>query len=128
MRDRQARSRAAFFSRPGRSTRGTHVGAIDEPQVPVDFALLVEPDLQRFEDTIKDAIGSPAIEPMIDALPLSIAFGQIAPRCSGSENPEHAIERGAMIIPFAAAFLYWEQTFETFPLLVADFISRHGPP
>jgi hypothetical protein len=128
MRGRRVQIPAPFFSRSGRGTRGTHVGTIDEPEVPIDFALLVEPDLQGFEDAIEGSVGSPAVEPMIDAFPFSVSFGQIAPRRSGTENPEHAIEGGPTIVPSATATLFGKQALEKIPLFIADFVSRHGPP
>src|SRR5271170_4085445 len=128
MHGRRARSRAAFFSRAGRGPRGPNVGTIHPPEIPVDLALLVESDLQGLENAIECPVGPPAAEAVIDAFPLAVAFGEITPGRAGAENPEHAIERSAMVVPFAAAFLCWEQAFKKFPLLVADIISRHGPP
>jgi hypothetical protein len=45
---------------PGRRTTGADVGAIDQPQVPVDLALLVQADLQGFEDFVEESLASPA--------------------------------------------------------------------
>jgi hypothetical protein len=128
MRGRRVQIPAPFFSRSGRDARRSHVGTIDEPEIPIDLALLVEPDLQGFENAIEGSVGSPAVETMIDTFPFSVAFGQIAPGGSGTKNPEHAIEVGPMIVPFAAASLFGKQAFEKLPLFVADFVSRHGPP
>jgi len=108
MRGRRVRSWAPLFFRARRRTRGTHVGTINQPQVPVDFALLIQTNLQGPEDAVERAILSPAAEAVVDALPLSVTFGQITPWRPGAKNPEHAIECSPMIVPSSAAFLLRE--------------------
>jgi len=122
----RVRGLGPFFSRPSGGAGGAYIGAIDQPKVPVDFALLVESNPQGLQDTIKQTFATPAVEAMIDALPFSVTFGHIAPRCSGAKNPEHAVERGAVVIPFPAAFLRGKQAFEQVPFVIREFIARHA--
>ena len=128
MRGRRVRSRwrrsGIFFTRSGGGAGSSDVGAVDEPHVPVDFALPVEADLQGFENAVEGSVASPAAEAMVDGLPFSIAFGKVAPGGAGAEDPKHTIEYGAVIVPFTAAFLFGEKAFEKFPMFIRDFISR----
>ena len=129
MRGRRVRSRCLrsgiFFTRSGGGTGGTDIGAVDEPQVPVDFALSVEADLQGFENAVEGSIASPTAEAVVDGLPFSIAFGEVAPGSAGAEDPEHSVEQSTVVFPFATAFLFGEKAFEKFPMFVRDFVSRH---
>ena len=114
-----------LFARPGGSARSTHIGAVDEPEIPIDLALLVESNPQCFEDAIEEAFAPPAVEAIIDALPFPVAFGHVSPWSSGAKNPEHPIERDAVVVPSSATFLYGEKCLDQVPVIIREFVARH---
>src|ERR1039458_9448609 len=127
MRGRRVRGRipGSFFTCSGSNGGRTDVGAVHQPQVPVDFALLIQANSQRLENAVEGAIASPAVEAVVDAFPFSVPFGQVTPRCAGAENPQHAVKHGAMIVPSSAASLFGEQSLDEIPMSIAQLISGH---
>ena len=83
----------------GRRAAGSDRGGVDAPEVVVEAAALVELQVQPVQDAVDHALAPPAAEAVVDALPLPIAPGQLAPLGAGVEDPEDAVERRPVVIP-----------------------------
>jgi len=127
MRGRRARARCLdpFFSRSGGDAGRTNIGAINEPEIPVDFSLFIQTDLQGFEDSIEGAVAAVAVEATIDGLPFAVAFGHVAPWCTRPKNPEHPIDDLTMVLPLSTATLLGKQLFDQIPLRIFELVSGH---
>ena len=92
--------------------------------LPIKLASGIGLSLQRIVDTVPDTSFDPPVIPIGDAGALAIAFGQVLPGCTGSKNPENAVDGGAMVktgSPTFGAFavaLGWDQWLEALPLVV----------
>lgn len=84
--------------------------------------------LQLFKDRLPTTRLGPAIEPLIDAIPVAKASRQITPLSTGASHPQHGIKEesivfgGASGIPFFAR----KQVFDLLPLLIREFESSHA--
>jgi len=103
----QARGRWAlvgkcFFASARRGAVGPDVRSVDVELRPVDVALRVELEVQSIEDALEQAFARPPSVAIVNAGPLAVAFGQVAPRRRAVEDPEDAVERGAVVVPSPA--------------------------
>jgi hypothetical protein len=98
-------SPARSFRRARRRARRPHARAVDAPQVPVDLALAVEADAERLGDPVEGAVPAPPVEPVVDALSAAQALGQVTPGRPGPQDPQHAAEGGAVVVPSATSGL-----------------------
>lgn len=79
------------------------------------------------------AILPPAVEAVVDGLPRAVAFGDIAPRCAGVQDPEDAMEsavvRQPRVAPTAVVPRMGQQGRQALPLSGAEFVTAsHGRP
>ncbi len=58
---------------------------------------------------------------------LALAFGQVAPRCSGAQDPEDAVDDFAMVFigPPGVRLLRWKQGLKPLPVLIGKVASGH---
>jgi hypothetical protein len=111
-----------FFRGSRRRARRAHARAVDAPEVPVDPAPAVEAHAQCLHDPAEGAGAAPAVEGVVEALPRPEPLGRAAPWRACSEDPEHASERRAVVVPSAAARPARKQGADRGPLLVAEFV------
>jgi hypothetical protein len=81
------------------SAVGTHGGALKRPRLPLTLALLVEGELKSLETTVPGAIAAPAAIAVVEGLPRTIAFRDVAPLAGAASAPEDAVETGTMRVP-----------------------------
>jgi hypothetical protein len=72
-------------------------------------------------------VGPPA-KPPKDRLPVTEAHRQVAPRCAGSHQPKHRVERAAMIAWRPAAAAMDQERFEARPLIVGHQSANQSCP
>jgi hypothetical protein len=77
---------------------GANDRTIDTVLLPIDLADSVSLLLQGFQDSLPDAGFDPPVKSARDRTPRAIAFGQISPRRTRSQNPQDTIENQAMIL------------------------------
>ena len=84
--------------------------------------------LQFLENALPDAFLRPAAKATEDRIPLAKACGQVAPRRAGAVDPQHGVDKEA-IVPGGYASVggfSWEQMGDLSKLLVGDFMSSHN--
>lgn len=108
--------------------RSNH-GAVHMVQAPVQVILLVCLALKFSRHSVPHACLDPSVEPPRTGLPGSVLLGEIAPRSSGAQDPEDAIDHQTMILGRAAGlrFLWRQCPAQPLPLLVSQYISCHVP-
>ena len=89
---------ALVAGHPGGGTTGADDRAVDAPQVMLDLAPIVQFVQQRHGDADPGAVLPPAVEARVDRLPRAVALGEVAPRGPGVQNPEDAVDEGAIYI------------------------------
>src|SRR5262249_6396544 len=116
-----------FFRGSRRRASSADVGAVDAEQLGVDQPGRVEPQLEPLDDPVEQAAAAHLAEPVVDGLPRSEAFGQVAPGGSGVEPPEDPVEHQAVILPLSAplAGTGREEGSHKLPLLVGKFVPLH---
>jgi hypothetical protein len=122
---------SGFSFGPSGRTRCMLVGsndrAIDIVHGPVDLALGIGLLLHGLKETLPDTRFAPAIETAGHRAPRTIAFRQIAPRGTGAQHPQDAVEDASMIQSGSTRlrFLRWKQRLEPLPLRVGEFFAFH---
>src|SRR4030095_7336939 len=93
---------------------GSNDRAIDIVNGPVDLALGIGFLLHGLKETLPDPRFAPAIETAGHRAPRPIAFRQIAPRGTGAQHPQDAVEDASMIQSGATrlGFLGWMHGLE----------------
>jgi hypothetical protein len=83
--------------------------------------------LEGLQDAVEHARGAQLGEAVVDRLPFAVAFGEVAPRGTGVEPPEDAIEDGTVVLPLAAALVrpWRKERSQQPPLLIGKFVSFH---
>src|SRR4030095_12065700 len=106
---------------------GSNDRAIDIVNGPVDLALGIGVLLHGLKETLPDTRFAPAIETAGHSAPRTIAFRQIAPRGTGAQHPQDAVEDASMIQSgwTLLSFLRWKQRLEPLPLRVGEFFAFH---
>src|SRR5262245_23285958 len=106
---------------------GSNDRAIDIVYGPVDLALGIGLLLHGLKETLPDTRFAPAIETTGHRAPRTIAFRQIAPRGTGAQHPQDAVEDASMIQSGSTRlrFLRWKQRLEPLPLGVGEFFAFH---
>jgi len=86
-------------------------GAVHEMERPVEPALGIGSPLQSSQDAIPHPSLLPSVEPARHGLPRAIALGQGAPRTTGTQDPEDAVEDGAVVFggTTRVGLLRWKQ-------------------
>jgi hypothetical protein len=102
--------------------------AIDAMQLPIELAGGISLLLQHVKQALEDASFLLAVEAAGDRAPGAIALGQSAPGGASAENPQHAIEKAAMVDcrPSRLRLLGWKQWLEPLPLCVDQVSSVHS--
>ncbi len=87
---------------------GTNHGAIHKVDLPVNLPQDIAVLLQGLQDTQPVARITPTVETAGDSPDFAIAFGQVAPGCSGTQDPEHAVDEWAVVFGRSTrAFTFW---------------------
>ena len=116
-----------LFSAAGRTAGGTYDGAINTPQLVVDFAGLNKSGTQTPENLVERSIVIPLIEQVPHRGPWSEFLGQIAPRRPRSENPKNAIDDGPPIPLWPpGARCSRKDVRDTVPLFIRESMSSHN--
>ena len=122
---------SGFSFGPSGRTRGMLVGsndrAIDRVHGPVDLALGIGLLLHGLKETLPDTRFAPAIETAGHRAPRTRAFRHIAPRGTGAQHPQDAVEDASMIQSGSTRlrFLRWKQRLEPLPLRIGEFFAFH---
>jgi hypothetical protein len=97
---------------------------------PLPEALAVQPDLQRLEDPVECAGGSPLVEVHVHRLPRPVSLWEIAPRGSGPKNPQNAVEHLSRISSGSPRVrrLHRDQQRNQFPLVVRWLVPMWDGP
>ena len=78
--------------------------------------------MQTIQDPIEQTFSGPPSIPIVDGLPLAVAFGHVTPLGAAVKNSEHAVEHGAMVLPLATGLLRREQWFDALERFVGQLI------
>ncbi len=102
-------------------------GAIHKMDVPVNLPEGIAVLLQTLQDVIPDARLTPTIEATRDGAHFAVAFGQVPPRRTRTQHPEHAIDHRAVVVWRATRrFRFRQQPLQAFPLFVGQVASAHA--
>ena len=122
---------SGFSFGPSGRTRCMLVGsndrAIDIVNGPVALALGIGLLRHGLKETLPETRFAPAIETAGHRAPRTIAFRQSAPRGTGAQHPQDAVEDASMIQSGSTRlrFLRWKQRLEPLPLRVGEFFAFH---
>jgi len=99
----------------------------------VDQALIIQLVEKGSGQAVPGAILPPAVEMIEDGFPGPIAFGKVAPRGAGVQNPENAVDVEAIVFTRTAATTVMrsagEKGRDPRPVSVREFVAMHdGPP
>ena len=99
---------------------GTNDGGIDKMHVPVELVVRVGLLLDGSQETVPDPRDAPAIEAAGDGARGTVAVGQIAPRSTGTQDPQDAVDDTPMLDVRAAGFRFLgrQQRLQLGPLFV----------
>jgi hypothetical protein len=107
-------------------------GTIDHVDGPIEAARLLSLLLHSRQDTLEEPRTAPAVETAGHSAPRTIPFRQISPGGAGTQEPEDAVENGAMVMGRSPNmwFLGWEQRLQPLPLSRTQIASVHvaSPP
>jgi len=75
---------------------------------------------QRIEKTLPNALLCPSAEALEHAVPVAKLLGQIAPWCSGANQPKHSVHEQSIIlaVPPSITFLTRNKQLDAPPLLI----------
>jgi hypothetical protein len=110
---------APFFRTSGVLVRADG-GAIDVMRVPIQVACRIGLLLQDAQNLLPQTALPPAIKPTGHAAPGPEAGGQITPRRSRPDYPQHAFHHPSMVVIRSSRlwFARWQERFEPLPLLI----------
>jgi hypothetical protein len=88
--------------------------------------------LEGLEDCLPTAFFRPAAEALVNGVVLAEALREISPGGSGARDPEHRVQKTAVVIGVAAGITRFarKQRLEALVLLVGQFVTsshRRGP-
>ena len=108
-----------FFSTARSTASGSRDRAIDTPQLLVDLAGVEAHGLETIKDFAQNAVGIPLVEQIPYRSPRLIFLRQVAPRRSGSQDPQDGIDNVASI-PWRSAGLCrrWKNICNTVPFFI----------
>ena len=84
---------------------------------------------EGFEDRLPAALFRPSVKALINRVVLAETFQEIRPGSSGAGDPEHGVQKAAVIVGVATGVARFsgKQRLKTVVLLVGQFIaSSHG--
>src|SRR5436190_10318815 len=124
------RAAAHFFFGSGGTSRGTHMRAVDAPQVPVDLPFAIQANLHRLKHAVEHAAPTPVAVVVKDRLTRTETLGQITPGCAGSQDPHDPVEHLPRVRgwPTGAGMLLGNQRLHHHPLLIRELMSMHRQP
>jgi len=98
-----------------------HGGGINEMDFPIHVALPIQGRLQLGKHFVPGACPAPTLKATVDRGPFAIAFWDISPGCTRSQDPEHAIQELPMILCWTSALRFpsREQRLDPLPLFIA---------
>ena len=76
---------------------GTDDGPVHVVDFPVDAAFLIGSLLDLGEKAVPEARLAPTVEPAGDRTDWSVAFRQVAPRRTGADDPENAVDDASVV-------------------------------
>jgi len=77
---------------------------------------------------VPDASLSPPDEAVVAGGARAIAFRQVAPRRTGSQHPEDAVQHAAIIDTRNTSWFVRQERFDYAPLIVGQVVSAHADP
>jgi hypothetical protein len=104
---------------------GSHAGAVDGDDLPVQLALLIRFPLQRLEHPLPHPLPFPAFQPIVAGALGPIAGGQVFPLGASAQDPQDPVDHLAVIAPLAAALPLGarQQGGDPFPFLIGQVSS-----
>jgi hypothetical protein len=102
-------------------------GAIHIMDIPVELPGSGGTLLDRRKEASPDTRLAPAVEAAGDGLPGAIPFRHVAPRGTGTDDPQDAVEDAAVVSGWAACmrFLWGKQGVSPLPLPIGEVMSLH---
>jgi len=96
-------------------------------QAPVHLVVFLGLRLKRREYPLPYPRRAPAVEPARHRPDRAVALGQVAPRRTGAQNPQNAVQNGAVVVvrPARARPLGRQQWLQAPPLRVRQIIASH---
>jgi hypothetical protein len=126
----QTRSLAVVPAGSRRGAGGANDGGVEAPQVVADEPLAVAAVKQEGENLVPGSVTPPGVETPISGLPGAIALGKVAPGGARVENPQDALNDGAVgvvgVSTSSPVTRIRKQQFNLLPLGVGKFIAAHG--
>ena len=92
-----------MLDRPQRPLFRRGEGRVDEGLTEINFAAVAEIFGEALQEPVKPTAALPLLKAAMTRLIGGIPPRQIVPRRPGAQHPEHAVEDGARIAPWAAA-------------------------
>lgn len=92
----------------------------------LDFAVVRGAD--SIHQVVPHARRPPSSEAVVAGRARAIALGQVAPRSTGAEHPEDAVQHTAIIDARDAPRFVGQERFDHAPLEVGQIISAHADP
>ena len=109
-------------------------GRVDEGFTQINFAAVAEVLGESLQEPVEPAGALPELKAAMHGLVRRVAPGEVGPRCTGAEDPEHGIHDAARLRPGATAAIgpppRSEGRFEHGPLLVGEVhaVGYDGDP
>src|SRR5581483_3559357 len=104
---------------------GARESSIDERLVQVQLSPLVQVPRQTLQSFFQLAVPRPLRKTAMAGLVWRIFLRHLPPLCSGTQHPEHAIQHGTGLMPWAAAIIcppHWPQhRLHHGPLFIVQF-------
>jgi hypothetical protein len=102
-------------------------GTIDHVDGPIEAARSLGLLLHRLQETLAEPRTPPAVDTAGHGAPRPLPFRQIPPGGAGTQEPEDAVEDGAVVMGRSPHMgcLGWEQGLEPLPWLVRQIASVH---
>ena len=84
--------------------------------------------LQRIKDAFLNAVLGPSVVALEDRVPVAKALGQVAPGGTSARNPEHGVDKEAIVGGGATGIgrLAWKERRDVLPLVVTNGIASHN--
>jgi hypothetical protein len=82
------------------------------------------------EEALPNALSGPSPETPEHAVPFAKLFGQVAPWCSGADQPQHSIDEQTIVLAVSSlvTFLARNKRFNAPPLRVRQFPPNQDRP
>ena len=115
-----------LFSAASSTARRPDNRSIDTPKFVIQLAGAVQFQLQVPYDATQRPILTPVVEVVVNRLPRTVGFRNVAPRRASPQNPQDGVEHPARIRWWSASRRrFGKMVFDSLPLLVRKFVSWH---